>query len=165
MKKKEQRSNSSSILEPLSRVGQLLNQLCSTYVVSSRLYSRSQKIVFLISHPTFAAKHRVFGQLILLIVGVGFLAAGALWPAEAQSYIPRANYNDHRIAEAADVALTFLTGSFGALVMTFAGVSSIISGAFGQYRASLSLMVVSIGSFILRSLISTWFNDRSMRLD
>ena len=69
------------------------------------------------------------------------------------------NYNDQRLIEAINAVLTYLEGSFGALVMACAGVGAILSAAFGQYKASLGLLVVAIGSFILRSLMSTFFND------
>ena len=69
------------------------------------------------------------------------------------------NYNDQRLVEAINAVLTYLEGSFGALVMVCAGVGAILSAAFGQYKASLGLLVVAIGSFILRSLMSTFFND------
>ena len=44
--------------------------------------------------------------------------------------------------------------------MVAAGLGTIISAAFGQYRAALALLVVAIGAFILRSLVTTFFNDR-----
>ena len=55
--------------------------------------------------------------------------------------------------------MTYLEGSFGALVMAAAGIGAIMSAAFGQFKASLSLMVVAVGAFILRSLMGTFFND------
>jgi hypothetical protein len=105
-------------------------------------------------------------QLGLFALGVVLIASGVALDAIAQptgSYTFKANYNDHRIAESADVILTYLNGAFGALVMVASGIGAIISGAFGQYRAALGLMVVAVGSFIVRSLISTWFNDASLR--
>jgi len=90
------------------------------------------------------------------------ISSGIALDASAQ-YSFKANYNDARIAESADVILTFLNGAFGALVMVASGIGAIISGAFGQYRAALGLMVVAVGSFIVRSLVSTWFNDRSLQ--
>ena len=101
-------------------------------------------------------------QLGLFFAGVALLTGGMVLGADAQGYSPRANYNDDRIAESADVVLTYLNGSFGALVMVASGIGAIIAGAFGQYRAALGLMVVAIGSFIIRSLVSTWFNDQSL---
>jgi len=102
-------------------------------------------------------------QFGLFVLGVVLLSTGITMDASA--YSSKANYNDHRIAESADIILTFLNGSFGALVMVASGIGAIISGAFGQYRASLGLMVVAVGSFIVRSLISTWFNDSQIYSD
>lgn len=101
-------------------------------------------------------------QLGLVLFGFAMIAGGIVLGADAQGYESRANYNDQRIAESVDVVLTYITGTFGALIMVAAGVGAVISGAFGNYKASLGLMVVAIGSFILRSLVSTWFNDVNM---
>jgi hypothetical protein len=102
-------------------------------------------------------------------LGVLLLSAGVMSDALAQfTYnggAGQATYNDDRIAESVDVILLYITGSFGALVMVSAGIAAIISSAFGQYRAALGLLVVALGSFILRSLISTWFNDSSLQFD
>jgi hypothetical protein len=101
-------------------------------------------------------------QFGLFVLGVFLLSTGIAMDASA-AYTPKLNYNDAGIAESADVILTYLNGAFGALVMVASGIGAIISGAFGQYRASLGLMVVAVGSFIVRSLISTWFNDSSLQ--
>lgn len=87
--------------------------------------------------------------LVLLIVAM----------TDSSFAIRTTNYNDQRLTEAINAVLSYLEGSFGALVMVCAGVGAILSAAFGQYRASLGLLVVAIGSFILRSLMSTFFND------
>lgn len=100
-------------------------------------------------------------QSVLLIAGIGLIFAGLSLPAEA--YTPLANYNDDRIAEAADVIMTYVHGSFGALIMVCSGIAAILSAAFGGYRAALGLLVVAVGSFILRSLVATWFNDSTMK--
>ena len=70
-------------------------------------------------------------------------------------------HNDGRICEAVGRVLQLLEGSFGALIMVCAGVAAIISAAFGGYRAAVSLLVVALGSFILRSLVGMWFNGCS----
>jgi hypothetical protein len=101
-------------------------------------------------------------QFSFILLGVALIAGGIITGVDAQ-YTARGNYNDARIAESTDLVLTYLNGSFGALIMVASGVGAIISGAFGQYRAALGLMVVAVGSFIIRSLISTWFNDTSMQ--
>ena len=99
-------------------------------------------------------------QGILLLVGVGLLVAGLSMDSSAQAV--QARYNDVRISQAVNVILMHLEGSFGALVMVAAGIGAIMSSAFGQYKAALALMVVSVGAFILRSLVGTFFNDRNI---
>lgn len=100
-------------------------------------------------------------QIGLFLLGVVLISSGIA--LDASAYSSKANYNDARVAESADIIVTFINGAFGALVMVAAGIGAILSGAFGQYRAALGLMVVAVGSFIVRSLISTWFNDTSMQ--
>jgi hypothetical protein len=101
-------------------------------------------------------------QLMLFGLGAILLVSGLTVEAGAAAYSPKANYNDSRVAEAADVILLYINGSFGALVMIACGVAAILSSAFCQYRAAMGLMVVAVGSFILRSLVNTWFNTKGM---
>jgi len=101
-------------------------------------------------------------QAILFILGVTILVFGLTHGADAQ-WSGTTKYNDARIANAVNAILTYLEGTFGALVMAAAGIGAILSAAFGQYRAALSLMVVAVGAFILRSLMSTFFNDEGVQ--
>jgi len=100
-------------------------------------------------------------QALFLLTGLILIAAGTI--EGAQAYTPQGKYNDDRIAESVDLILTYINGTFGALIMVSAGIAAILASAFGQYRAALGLLVVAVGSFILRSLISTWFNDQSLQ--
>ena len=96
----------------------------------------------------------------LFAVGTTIAVAGVVDDAMAQIGSGAAiQYNAERIDAAVNAIMTYLEGSFGALIMAAAGVGAIMSAAFGQYKASLSLLVVAVGSFILRSLIGTFFND------
>lgn len=99
-------------------------------------------------------------QGILLLVGLGLITIGLAHGVDAQTRT--ATYNDTRIASAVNVILAHIEGSFGALVMVAAGIGAILSSAFGNYRAALALLVVAVGSFILRSLIGTFFNDTNI---
>lgn len=101
-------------------------------------------------------------QLMLFVVGVGLLSAGLVDSATAQTGLST-RYNDRRIANSINAILTYLEGSFGALVMVCAGVGAILSSAFGQYRAALGLMIVAVGAFILRSFVGTFFNDKGIQ--
>ncbi len=67
-------------------------------------------------------------------------------------------FNDYKIRCAAAQLLTLTEGNLGALIMIVAGIGTIIASAFGAYRAATSLLVVSIGSFVLRSLVVIFFN-------
>lgn len=124
----------------------------------------------------FAAPTKVQGQFMLFGLGVLILTVGIMHGAEAQEFggfgggdsgaaenTDLGNYNDVRIAEAVNRIFAYLEGSFGALIMVSAGLGAIISSAFGQYRAALGLLVVAVGAFILRSLVSTFFNDIAIR--
>ena len=97
-------------------------------------------------------------RAVLFIAGVSLLALGLSADVVAQGFT-NTNYNDEKIANAVNAIMMYLEGSFGALIMAASGIGAIMSAAFGQYKAALSLMVVAVGSFILRSLIGTFFND------
>lgn len=99
-------------------------------------------------------------QLMLFVLGVSLLISGIVTGALADlSDSPEGSeYNATRINEAVRRIFTYLEGSFGVLVMVAAGLGAILSSAFGQYRAALGCLVVAVGSFILRSVASTFFN-------
>ena len=95
-------------------------------------------------------------QVGLFALGVVLLSAGLSGNAVAQHVT---DYNDERLADSLNAILTYIEGTFGAMVMVAAGIGAILSSAFGQYRAALGLLVVAVGAFILRSLVGTFFND------
>ena len=64
-----------------------------------------------------------------------------------------------RICMVIDIILSYIEGSFGALVMVIVGVLAIISAAFGQYKAAMSLLIVACGCFVLRSLVAVFFGS------
>jgi hypothetical protein len=107
----------------------------------------------------FASPTRRQAQIILFLLGIGLVAFGASPELYAQRFI---RYNEARVTESVNAVLTYLEGSFGALVMVAAGIGAIMSAAFGQYRSALSLMVVAVGAFILRSFMATFFNDANI---
>lgn len=108
---------------------------------------------------SFSGRH----SMSLFIIGCLILLAGLIVDVEAQHRPHTITYNDERLRGAMNAVLTYLEGSFGALIMVAAGVLAIVSSAFGQYRAALGLLIVAVGSFILRSLVSTFFNDRGVQ--
>ena len=113
-------------------------------------------------------------QASLFVFGAALLAIGLNHEAIAQTITigvgaeyqeHEANYNDSQIATAVTVILTYIEGSFGALVMVGSGIAAILASAFGQYRAALGCLVVAVGAFILRSIMSTFFNLESVQGD
>ena len=108
----------------------------------------------------YVAPTKSQAQFMLFAFGVVLLAAGL--SLDATAYVGGSatiNYNDARLSDATNAILTYIEGTFGAMVMVGAGIMAILSSAFGQYRAALGLLVVAVGAFILRSLIGTFFND------
>lgn len=108
----------------------------------------------------FAAPTRAMGQAMLFGFGVFALVLGSMGAADA---IGPGTYNDERIDEVLNRIFQYIEGAFGALLMTAAGIGAIFTAAIGQYRTSLGLLVVAVGAFILRSLISTFFDDTGIR--
>lgn len=107
-------------------------------------------------------------QLILFASGVVLLSVGLCAGLDAQTFGGAGGghhiqYNDVRFGESINAVLTYIEGTFGAMVMVAAGIGAILSSAFGQYRAALGLLVVAVGAFILRSLIGTFFNDDNIQ--
>jgi len=102
---------------------------------------------------------RCLSQSLLMLTGVAILALGLSHGLLAQQDGLTIQYNDVRFAEASNAILSYLEGSFGALIMVVAGLIAIISAAFGQYRAAMGCLIIAVGAFILRSFIGTFFND------
>jgi Peptidase family M23 len=72
------------------------------------------------------------------------------------------SYNDSRFAGAVDFVMGYVEGSIGATLMAVAGVATVICAAFGQWRLTLSLLILFVGALSLRTMISTFFNDVSL---
>lgn len=89
-------------------------------------------------------------------VALGLLGIFTL--LSSQAYAQEGAYNSSRIDDSLNVIMTYLEGSFGALIMAVAGLGAIMSSAFGQYKAALGCLVVAVGSFILKSFMLTFFN-------
>ena len=107
-------------------------------------------------------------QVVLFLIGVGLLSGGITEMASAASGSNgqgalTLEYNDTRLTQAVNLVLSYIEGSFGAMVMVVAGLSAIISSALGQYKAALGLLIVAVGAFILRSLIGAFFNDANIQ--
>ncbi len=116
---------------------------------------------------SFAAPSEAQVRTIIFLAGISMLAISLSLDATAQPTGGGGNtstkYNDAKVANAVNAIMTYLEGSFGALIMAASGIGAIMSAAFGQYKAALSLMVVAVGAFILRSIMSTFFNDQNIQ--
>lgn len=128
----------------------------SIEAIKERYLHSCQKVGACIKAPS-----RAHVQLMLFGVGVVMLSTGLIDSVLAQTGADEGGgideYNAEGIREATCIVFRYLEGSFGALVMVASGIGAILSAAFGQYRAALGLMVVAIGSFIIRSITSTFF--------
>ena len=145
------------------------NILKLTKKVKNKFETAAQKTAITLSNPTDKQ-----AQIALFAFGVTILTTGLTLGADAQGLgggggtlsgtgSLQTEYNDARLADAVNAILTYVEGTFGAMVMVAAGVGAILSSAFGQYRAALGLLVVAVGAFILRSLIGTFFNDTNIQ--
>lgn len=114
---------------------------------------------------SFAAPSEAQVRTIIFLAGISMLAISLSLDATAQGTggNTTTKYNDAKVANAVNAIMTYLEGSFGALIMAASGIGAIMSAAFGQYKAALSLMVVAVGAFILRSIMSTFFNDQNIQ--
>ena len=95
---------------------------------------------------------------------VSFAAEGAINSDPEQTFLPAAdpdllepNYDDSLPRFATGNLLWFIEGPFGALIMVSAGIGAIIAGAFGGYKAAITLLFVALGAFILRAVVSLFF--------
>jgi len=101
---------------------------------------------------------------ILLALGVVLIAGGVLDFSVAQgtpngpsgSYT-EAQFDDELIRSGVGNLFQLIEGAFGALIMVVAGLGAIIAAAMGAYRAALGMLVVALGAFILRALVSLFF--------
>ena len=73
------------------------------------------------------APKQAHAQCALFLFGACLLASGLSLEAVAQHQI---EYNDRRLTDSVNVVLTYIEGSFGALVMVAAGIGAILSSAF-----------------------------------
>ena len=96
---------------------------------------------------------------LLLVAGIAMLGLGLSGVATAQETFSEAAFNDTLVRNAVGNLFRLIEGAFGALIMIIAGLIAIISAAMGAYRASLGMLVVALGAFILRALVSLFFGE------
>ena len=100
--------------------------------------------------------------LCLGILGVALLGGGLTELALAQGGGPagswsQAQFDDTLIKNSVGNLFKLIEGAFGALVMVVSGLGAIVAAAMGAYRAAVGMLVVAVGAFILRSLVSLFF--------
>lgn len=67
-------------------------------------------------------------------------------------------FNGEKFDETCQAILSLFEGEFGALLAAAAGMGAIIASAMGGFKMAWSLLVVSVGSFILREYKDLFFN-------
>ncbi len=68
-----------------------------------------------------------------------------------------ADFDDTLIRNGTGNLFRLIEGAFGALIMVVAGIGAIIAAAVGNYKLAYALIVVAVGAFILRALVSLFF--------
>lgn len=98
---------------------------------------------------------------LLLVLGVVLLGGGLVDLSSAQQgplgSFSEANFQDDLIRNGVGNLFKLIEGAFGALIMVVAGLGAIVAAAMGAYRAAVGMLVVAVGAFILRSLVSLFF--------
>ncbi len=104
----------------------------------------------------YAFRHQA---MLFFIAGLALLLIGLQNISFAQAYggSPGDPTMDYRFVAITQRALGLIEGSLGGLVMVIAGLLAIINAAMGAYKAAIALLVVAVGSFVLRSLVSMFF--------
>lgn len=95
---------------------------------------------------------------ILFAFGVILVSGGLVDMSHAatQTY-SNANFQDDLIRGAVANLFKLIEGAFGALIMVVSGLGAIVAAAMGAYRAAVGMLVVAVGAFILRALVSLFF--------
>ena len=111
--------------------------------------------------------NKKYSSKFMLMLGLGLLTIGIqdLSHANANNNgsfkgFQDPNFIDMPIRVAVGNLFAFIEGAFGALIMVIAGLGAIVSAAMGAYRAAVSMIVVAVGAFILRALVSLFFGDQ-----
>lgn len=103
---------------------------------------------------------------IMLMFGVVLISGGLVELSAAQNgggvagkSLSEANFDDTLIKGAVGNLFALIEGAFGALIMVVSGLGAIVAAAMGAYRAAVGMLVVAVGAFILRSLVSLFFGS------
>lgn len=118
---------------------------------------------------TIQQKRKTIERLSFLVGGV-FLVNGVADFSLAQGGGPSGSYSPAAfdpvlIENAVGNLFQLIEGAFGALIMVVSGIGAIVAAAMGAYRAAVGMIVVAVGSFILRSLVSLFFGTQFISYD
>ena len=99
---------------------------------------------------------------LLLVLGTALLVGGMVDVSQAQGAGPtgsfsEASYEDDLVRNSVGNLFKLIEGAFGALIMVVAGLGAIVAAAMGAYRAAVGMLVVAVGAFLLRALVSLFF--------
>lgn len=103
-----------------------------------------------------------YATALLLLLGIGLLTGGLVEFSAAQAQngsgsFSEADFDDTLIRMSVGNLFKLIEGAFGALIMVVAGLGAIVAAAMGAYRAAVGMLVVAVGAFILRALVSLFF--------
>lgn len=114
-------------------------------------------------YVAFSNRYSSLSGLALFLVGFTILTIGLSDISSAQSFlesISDSNRDEGFILSALGSLLRLLEGTLGSLIMVIGGLGAIIAAGMGAYKAALNMLIVAIGAFLLRSVISL-FSDSS----
>ena len=94
---------------------------------------------------------------LMLMFGAFMLVVGLEQMASAGTSLSQAQYDDQLVRYAVGQLFCLVEGAFGALIMVVSGLGAIVAAAMGAYRAAVGMLVVAVGAFILRALVSLFF--------
>lgn len=92
-------------------------------------------------------------RFLTILFGISLIILGLKLQAFAQgstSSFPSAEFAIRELC-------SHMMGGLGALLMTASGVGAIVSGAFGNYKASYSLLIVGIAAFTVPTMLRFYF--------
>lgn len=138
------RCRSVSLRQPLLCAGLAACAICRR--AESTLRGSAEILLFL------------FGA-VLLLHGVDQLVLSQGPDFGTPTTYSEANFEDELIRNAVGNLFKLIEGAFGALIMVVAGLGAIVASTMGAYRLAVSLIVVSVSAFILRSLVSLFFGS------
>jgi len=98
-------------------------------------------------------------RVLVFILGIGLMLFSLEQAAYAGGSGAGSGFDGDKYGRICSAVLALFEGQFGAMVAASAGLGAIIASAMGGFKMAWSLIVVSVGSFILREYQEMWFNE------